>query len=174
MKMTRNVIGLALVFSLLSATAFASSHETLFEGIKNDPNYSTLATALEVAGLASALDNSDSELTVFTPDNDVFNALPCGAVEALLDDTHLLKQILKLHVSPKTIKTGNGVMFQKQLNGGLVKLEFGPHGELQYVNDGSIIAKADLANGRSYRIAFILLTNELEGQLLEAAPDFCH
>ncbi len=42
------------------------------------------------------------------------------------------------------------------------------------INLGSITGKADLSNGRSYRIEFILLTNELENQLVEAAADFCH
>ncbi len=91
-----------------------------------------MATALKVAGLDSALNDRHAELTVFTPDNGVFNALPCGAVEALLADTHLLKQVLKLHVSPRIIKSGSGVKFEEQLSGELVKLEFKPNGALQY------------------------------------------
>ena len=40
----------------------------------------------------------DGPLTVFAPTNDAISALPPSLVQALLDDTDLLKQVLLYHV----------------------------------------------------------------------------
>jgi len=59
--------------------------------------FSTLLTAVEVAGLTAALE-SPGPFTVFAPVDDAFAALPPGTVQTLVDNTPQLARILKYHV----------------------------------------------------------------------------
>jgi uncharacterized surface protein with fasciclin (FAS1) repeats len=59
--------------------------------------FSTLLTAVEVAGLTSALE-SPGPFTVFAPVDDAFAALPPGTVQTLVDNPPQLARILKFHV----------------------------------------------------------------------------
>ena len=59
--------------------------------------FTTLLTAVEVAGLTSALE-SPGAFTVFAPVDDAFAALPPGTVQTLVDNPPQLARILKYHV----------------------------------------------------------------------------
>ncbi len=59
--------------------------------------FATLLTAVEVAGLTSALE-SPGPFTVFAPVDDAFAALPPGTVQTLVDNPPQLARILKFHV----------------------------------------------------------------------------
>jgi len=59
--------------------------------------FSTLLTAVEVAGLTAALE-SPGPFTVFAPVDDAFAALPPGTVQTLVDNPPQLARILKYHV----------------------------------------------------------------------------
>jgi uncharacterized surface protein with fasciclin (FAS1) repeats len=59
--------------------------------------FTTLLTAVELAGLSAALD-SPGPFTVFAPVDDAFAALPPGTVQTLVDNTPQLARILKYHV----------------------------------------------------------------------------
>ncbi|MFN9546235.1 MAG: fasciclin domain-containing protein [Cyanobacteriota bacterium] len=59
--------------------------------------FATLLTAVEVAGLTSALE-SPGPFTVFAPVDDAFAALPPGTVQTLVDNPPQLARILKYHV----------------------------------------------------------------------------
>lgn len=95
----------ALVAASVSFSAFAdynsrgydSDKKDIVSLAKEDDRFSTLVTALEAAGMQDALDK-DGEYTVFAPTNDAFDALPEGALEALLDDTDQLRAVLSYHV----------------------------------------------------------------------------
>lgn len=60
-------------------------------------SFSTLVTAVEAAGLAETLAN-DGPFTVFAPTDEAFDALPAGTLDALLQDTDALREILLYHV----------------------------------------------------------------------------
>ena len=60
-------------------------------------SFTTLAKALEVAGLIDTL-KGDGPFTVFAPTDAAFAKLPAGTVEALLKDPAKLKSILLYHV----------------------------------------------------------------------------
>jgi transforming growth factor-beta-induced protein len=62
-----------------------------------DGRFTTLATALDTAGLVETLSN-DGRFTVFAPTDDAFAKLPEGTVEALLEDIPTLTDILLYHV----------------------------------------------------------------------------
>ena len=76
---------------------------TIAELVSDDPNFSTLNTALETANEAEGVDfvetlNGDEPYTVFAPTNDAFDALPEGELDALLNDPEALADVLLYHV----------------------------------------------------------------------------
>ena len=60
-------------------------------------SFTTLATALEAAGLVETL-QGEGPFTVFAPSDEAFAKLPAGTVEALLQDKEKLTRILTSHV----------------------------------------------------------------------------
>jgi len=60
-------------------------------------NFTTLAAALEAAGLVEAL-KGEGPFTVFAPTDEAFAKLPAGTLDALLKDPAALGDILKYHV----------------------------------------------------------------------------
>ncbi|ARN75152.1 fasciclin domain-containing protein [Oceanicoccus sagamiensis] len=61
-------------------------------------NFTTLLTALAVAGLDSALADESATYTVFAPTDAAFAALPDGTIAALLADIDALTAVLARHV----------------------------------------------------------------------------
>ena len=70
---------------------------TIIETAKGAGCFTTLLTAVEVAGLTGALE-SPGPFTVFAPVDDAFAALPPGTVQTLVDNPPQLARILKFHV----------------------------------------------------------------------------
>ena len=70
---------------------------TILETAKAAGCFSTLLTAVEVAGLTAALEGP-GPFTVFAPVDDAFAALPPGTVQTLVDNTPQLARILCFHV----------------------------------------------------------------------------
>ncbi|MCB0150990.1 MAG: fasciclin domain-containing protein, partial [Caldilineaceae bacterium] len=64
--------------------------------VLSDPQFSTLAAAVDAAGLGDALAGSD-ETTLFAPTNDAFADIPQAALDAVLADPEMLTQILLYH-----------------------------------------------------------------------------
>jgi uncharacterized surface protein with fasciclin (FAS1) repeats len=69
----------------------------IIETAKGAGCFTTLLTAVEVAGLTAALE-SPGPFTVFAPVDDAFAALPPGTVQTLVDNVPQLARILKFHV----------------------------------------------------------------------------
>lgn len=65
--------------------------------LSDDPQFSTLATALTATGLDETL-ASDEVFTLFAPTDDAFAALEDGVLEALLNDPDTLTGLLLNHV----------------------------------------------------------------------------
>lgn len=64
----------------------------------NNPYLTTLASALEAAGLVDTL-NGEGPFTVFAPSNEAFANLPEANLDAILADIDLLTMILTYHVA---------------------------------------------------------------------------
>ena len=62
-------------------------------------SFTTLATALQAAGLVDTL-KGDGPFTVFAPTDAAFAKLPAGTLEALLADPAKLQAVLTYHVVP--------------------------------------------------------------------------
>jgi uncharacterized surface protein with fasciclin (FAS1) repeats len=63
----------------------------------NNPELSTLAAAIEAAGLTDTL-NGEGPFTIFAPSNEAFAAIPQTDLDALLADPEQLTSILSYHV----------------------------------------------------------------------------
>jgi uncharacterized surface protein with fasciclin (FAS1) repeats len=65
-------------------------------------SFTTLATALQAAGLVDTLKGS-GPFTVFAPTDEAFAKLPAGTVEQLLADPDQLRAVLTYHVVPGAV-----------------------------------------------------------------------
>lgn len=80
-------------------TTGASSTQNIVEIVQANPNFSTLATALDEADLERTL-SGEGPFTVFAPTNAAFDALPPGTLNALLANKTALTEVLTYHVVP--------------------------------------------------------------------------
>ena len=72
----------------------------------NNPELSTLVTAVGAAGLVDTL-NGPGPFTVFAPVNSAFEKIPAADLEAVLADTDLLTSILTYHVVPEQLSSAD-------------------------------------------------------------------
>ena len=89
-----------VIDTVLTPPATTSTPEltdNLSQLISNDPQFSTLNTAVQTAGLDSLL-AEERDFTIFAPNNDAFSALGDETVNALLADPDTLRNILLNHV----------------------------------------------------------------------------
>lgn len=78
--------------------------QTIVELAQGNEDLETLVVALEKAELVETLNGTD-KFTVFAPTDEVFDALPEGALDALLaDPTGALKDVLLNHVISGEVK----------------------------------------------------------------------
>lgn len=132
--------------------------KTIVDIALSDENFSTLVTALEAAGLVEAL-QGEGPFTVFAPTNDAFEALPEGALEALVADPDALTDVLLYHVAEGEAMAADVA----ELDGQKVETLLGQYlditidGETVMVDDAAVIA-ADVkaANGVIHVIDTIL------------------
>lgn len=98
--MFRKLTLVAAVAALVSAPAAVSAQmneKDIVTVAVEAGSFTTLAAALEAAGLVSTLQGA-GPFTVFAPTDAAFAKLPAGTVEALLADKEKLTQILTYHV----------------------------------------------------------------------------
>lgn len=79
----------------------------------NNPELSTLVSAIQKAGLVDTLNNAEN-ITVFAPTNAAFEKIPQADLNALLNDKEELTKVLTYHVVGEKLTT-------KQLEDGTYK-----------------------------------------------------
>lgn len=86
------------------APADGMASDTIADVVAGDPQFSTLLTAVDEAGLVETL-SGPGRFTVFAPTDDAFAALPDGTVETLLKPANRdqLASILTYHVLPTEV-----------------------------------------------------------------------
>ena len=78
---------------------------TIVDVAAGNPDFSTLVTAVQKAGLVDTL-NGEGPFTVFAPTNEAFAKIPAADLEAILADKDKLTAILTYHVvSGKVLST---------------------------------------------------------------------
>ena len=79
-----------------------ASNRTIAEIAAANPEFSVFVNATQAAGLFDVL-NGPGPLTAFIPTNAVFDAMPQGALEALLANRTALELLLRYHLAPGTL-----------------------------------------------------------------------
>ena len=136
-------------------------------------DFATLVTAVEAAGLLETL-CGDGTFTVFAPTNAAFEALPEGTLEALLEDTEALKNILLYHVAGETLLAADvvGLNSIAMLNEDSVSIEVTDAG-LVLLNGSVTITVTDIVgtNGVIHVIDGVLLPPASEEEGGEVAEE---
>lgn len=156
--MLRTTLLAATAAAALSTTAFAAGHEmNIVETAVEAGNFTTLATALEAAGLVETL-SGEGPFTVFAPTDEAFAALPEGTVEGLLEDTDALTGVLTYHVVPGEVMSGDlsDGMTAETVNG--AEIEISIENGTVMVN-GATVTTADIqaSNGVIHVIDSVIL-----------------
>jgi uncharacterized surface protein with fasciclin (FAS1) repeats len=120
------------------ATASAAPSKDIVETAAAAPQFSTLTSLVERAGLAEAL-SGKRQLTVFAPTDAAFDKVPKKTLNALLEDKRLLRKVLLYHVvagklAAKQVVKRDGA---KTLNG--ARVSFDVKGKRVFVNDARVI-----------------------------------
>lgn len=161
-RMNKMAAGLALAAAFVAAPASAqmASDADIIDVAVEAGNFTTLAAALEAAGLIDVL-KGEGPFTVFAPTDEAFAKLPEGTVEALLQDKEKLTAILTYHVVPGMVMaadvvgldeagTVNGAMIDISVYNGTVK-----------VNDATVTATdIEASNGVIHVIDTVILPPE--------------
>lgn len=138
---------------------------TIAELVSDDPNFSTLNTALETADEADGVDlvetlNGDEPYTVFAPTNDAFDALPEGELDALLNDPEALADVLMYHVADGEVTSEQIVEVNQvdTLQGGVLSVAVSDEGEA-ILNDSVNVTDLDVfaSNGVIHVVDGVLL-----------------
>ncbi|MEU9362720.1 fasciclin domain-containing protein [Streptomyces sp. NPDC048301] len=108
----------------------------------NNPELSTLVSAVQKAGLADTLNNAEN-ITVFAPTNDAFEKIPKADLDKILNDEVQLKSLLNYHVVGEKVTVDqlpDGTF--KTLQGG--EITTSGSGQNFTVNDSAKIVCGDL------------------------------
>ncbi|MFE2295683.1 fasciclin domain-containing protein [Streptomyces sp. NPDC059452] len=123
----------------------------------NNPELSTLVTAVQKAGLVDTL-NSAENITVFAPTNDAFAKIPKADLDAVLNDKAMLTKILTYHVvgeklTPQQLESGTFETLEKST------LTTAGSGESYKVNDTAdvVCGNVPTANATVYIIDTVLM-----------------
>jgi uncharacterized surface protein with fasciclin (FAS1) repeats len=122
---------IALVFAVPAAPASPASpaspaaSKNVVQVAAGNPQFSTLASLIQKAGLVSAL-SGKSKVTVFAPTNAAFAKLPKATLKKVQGDKKLLTSILTYHVVKGAVPASKVVKLDgksvKTLNGKSVKI----------------------------------------------------
>ncbi|NNL71253.1 MAG: CHRD domain-containing protein, partial [Acidimicrobiia bacterium] len=142
----------------ITITKGAPAEPSIFEIASGDPQFSTLTTALEMAGLDMVLDE-DGPFTVFAPTNDAFDGLPPGLLDELLGDPGFLEAALLFHVTEGALSVAELAELSE------VATLLGPPLSIEVTDDGllidgvALVVASDIqaSNGVIHVIDFVLL-----------------
>lgn len=148
---------------------------TIAQIAASDERFSTLASALDAAGLTETFD-ADGAYTVFAPTNAAFDAAleQLGmTADELLADTELLTTVLQYHVVDGVVMAADvaGLDSAETLAGETITISM--DGDTVVLNDGqATVTEADVnaSNGVVHVIDGVLLPPSLTEGMTDAAP----
>lgn len=157
----KNVVAAAL-FGLVSTLPVHAQDKDIVDTAVAAGDFTTLAAALDAAGLVSTL-KGDGPFTVFAPTDAAFAKLPAGTVEDLLkpENKDKLTAILTYHVVPGRVMAADVVGLDEAptVNGKMIDVEV--EGSSVKVNDANVTATdVEASNGVIHVIDSVILPPE--------------
>lgn len=163
----RNILKSFVAAGALTALGACAQQEpsnTVVDIAADNPQFSTLVSAIEAAGLEDTL-RSEGPFTVFAPTNAAFDALPEGTLETLLEPENKdqLVSLLTYHVVPGAITSDQLVgerMDVATVNGETVLIDgTGGKGRAAVTVNGTEVTDADIlaSNGVIHVIDEVLM-----------------
>jgi uncharacterized surface protein with fasciclin (FAS1) repeats len=148
------------------------SEDTVLDIAAGNEDFSTLAAAVEAAGLQEALSDPAATLTVFAPTNEAFDAALASldvTAQELLADKETLTAILTYHVLGTTVTstdiTSAGVeeIPVNTLSGEELVAVIGEDGTVGFANQAATVTAADIeaSNGVIHAVDAVLLPPSL-------------
>jgi len=130
---------------------------SIVEVIAGDGRFTTLAAAIDAAGLAETLEG-EGPFTLFAPIDSAFAKLPPGTAESLLQEPLTLKNILLLHIVPGKLMVADleKLPTVATLLGPLVSIMPMPGGVLMVGSATVVIADIPAKNGVIHAIDRLL------------------
>lgn len=162
--MLKRIVAVVAAISMLAIPATAASaapSKNIVETAAAAPQFSTLVSLVEKAGLVDALSGNE-KLTVFAPTNAAFKKVPKKTLNSLLNSDELLRKVLLYHVVggkvPATrVANSSGA---KTLEGS--RVQFSVKGKSAYANDAKVITPDIRAsNGIVHAINRVLIPPSL-------------
>lgn len=154
---------------------------TIVDHVSANPGYSTLAEAIELAGLTDALSESDPSnenypFTMFAPNNQAFEMLIAELNGAFgwssLSDipTEVLEQVLLYHVvaGANTLAADTNGTTQATMQGDTFSIDGTVIDDSSYTNAGIILTDIQAVNGIVHGVDKVLLPDEVFQSLLGA------
>jgi uncharacterized surface protein with fasciclin (FAS1) repeats len=121
----------------------------------NNPVLSTLVTAVQAAGLADTLNNTQG-ITVFAPTNDAFAKIPAATLKSVLADKAQLTKILTYHVVSGRLTPSQLAGTHTTLEGGTVTVT--GSGQSFKVDDANVVCgNVQTANATVYIVDSVLM-----------------
>ncbi len=148
-----------------------TSEMTIGEIVRSLESFSTLAVAVEAAGLGAALD-APGPLTVFAPANAAFSAVPTATLQSLLADPVLLADVLQYHIVIDAADRAELARLNaaQSTSGQPLIITLGTAGEL-FVNEAQVVyADIPASNGTIHVINGVLTPPGSGLSLPTAAP----
>jgi uncharacterized surface protein with fasciclin (FAS1) repeats len=148
-----------LAFAPISDNTENHDHHDIVSMAMNNDDLSTLAAAIEAAGLVETL-KGDGPFTVFAPTNAAFEALPEGTLETLLmeENRDQLIEILTYHVVAGEVMSGDlsDGMMAETVEGSSIEISVSDYGVK--VDDASVVtADVEASNGVIHIIDAVII-----------------
>lgn len=152
----------------MTDTTEAAMADTVYDVAAGTDDFSTLAAAVNAAGLEEALSDPSATLTVFAPTNAAFEAALAAlglTAEELLADTETLTAILTYHVLGDTVTSadlaaaGTEEITVTTLSGEDLTVIVGDGGSVSFADQTAVVVTADVeaSNGVIHVIDAVLL-----------------
>lgn len=130
-------------------------------------SFSTLARAVEAAGVGDTLRETGEKFTIFAPTDEAFAALPPDVLERLLrpENRDLLREVLAYHVVPGAVSSKDLRTGLIDTLGGGIAVRVTP--DRIIVNDGSVVQPdIQAANGVIHVVNRVLMPEQLRQRLV--------
>lgn len=158
MKKTLLLAALMLSGSVVAGGGSAvPTGNTIAAIVANDPNFSTLLSAVQAAGLASTLSGT-GPFTVFAPTNAAFAKVPAADLQALLNNPTQLRALLLYHVVPGRVTSAQVANLSSATTVNGADVSVSATGGMVMINE-STVTQADISasNGVIHVIDTVLM-----------------